>query len=101
MKQLLSLNDDFIINSEKSYLQKVNEKGQFDFEWTDDTQKEAKGRLDVSEIYFHFPLRNSDGYITDNYVKVYLRANDVITLAEKIKEIQQIDCVGNPCDLPF
>lgn len=84
MKQLLQLNNDFIIQTEfNAELNKDKEPI-----WTDVSKTTAIGRNEVTQIEMFVPVYDSDGYHYDQYRKVELSKNDILKLAEKIKQIE-------------
>jgi hypothetical protein len=97
MKQLVELSSDFIIDAKFAYNLK---EGKVD--WIDDKKKEAKGKMAVMGITVLVTCYSSEGYPNGLFNKVSLTRYDILTLAEKIKEIESKDLVGNVNDdLPF
>lgn len=85
MKQLLQLNNDFIIQTEFNAELNKDKKPI----WTDVSKTTAMGRNEVTQIEMLVPIYDSNGYQTDQFRKIEVPKNDVLKLAEKIKEIER------------
>jgi hypothetical protein len=103
MKQLLELKQDYLLESRFLAKQIKDEKsGYYVNDYVDDTKTKANGRQNVESVILMVEVSDRDGYHSNNYQKVWLNKDDIIALAEKIKEIDSITGVGVPGDdLPF
>lgn len=103
MRQLLALTNDFIIETKFIADTVVNEKsGYYDPKWIDESKTKASGKMNTDRIEMLVQIYDREGYNTNSYQKVWLDKNDIIKLADKIKEIDAIVCDGVPGDdLPF
>ena len=103
MKQLLTLQQEYIIKTKFVADTVKNEKtGYYDPAWTDETKTKAPGRQNVEDIEILIPVYDREGYNTNQFQRYMIYKSDILTLAEKIKEIDAIRCEGVPGDdLPF
>jgi len=84
MKQLVQLSNDFIIKT-RFDADLDNDKKPV---WADKEKIVAIGKNEVINIEMFVPVYDSDGYHYDQYRKVELSKNDILKLAEKIKQIE-------------
>lgn len=103
MKQILTLQNEYIIETKFIADTVKNEKtGYHDPAYTDETKKKATGRQNVEHVILMVEILNNDGYYTQVFQKVWLSKDDILKIAEKVKEIDAIRCEGTPNDdLPF
>lgn len=104
MKQLLTLKQDFIIETKFQAIEVKDEAkpGWNRPDWVDDKKEKANGKQHVSDICMLVQVPDRDGYFTTSYQKVWVDKGDILQLAEKIKELEAVKMVGVPGDyLPF
>jgi len=103
MKQLLTLQQEYIIKTKFIADTVKNENTGYSIPaWTDETKTKAPGRQNVEDIEILIPVYDKEGYNTNQFQRHMLHKSDIVTLAEKIKEIDAIRCEGVPGDdLPF
>jgi len=97
MKAFLELSSDCIIDY-KFYANYVDGNNP---DWVDDKKKFANGKNKVNTVRVLVSEYNSDGYHTGKLIQCSLTKDDILKLAEKIKEIE-VPTAGIPeNDLPF
>jgi hypothetical protein len=103
MKHLLSLTQDYLFETKFSANQVKNEAtGQYHSDWVDDTKTKANGKQVIDNITALVETYDREGYKTSQYQKLWLPKEDILKMAEKIKELEAVSLVAHPCDdLPF
>ena len=102
MKQLLALQQEYILETKFSANQVKDETGYYRNDWIDETKKQANGKQIVDNIILLVQVYDREGYNNSTYQKVWLDKNDIVKLAEKIKELESVSLIAAPGDdLPF
>jgi hypothetical protein len=103
MKQLLDLSTEYIIDTRFLANQVKDENtGYYRNDWVDDKKDKARGRQNVDSIVMLVQILTPDGYSSLGYNKVYISKDDILKLADRIKEIEAITGIATPYeDLPF
>lgn len=103
MKQLLGLQEDYILETKFAPNQVKDEvSGYYKNDWIDDTKKKANGKQVVDNIVLLVRIHDREGYDNSMYQKVWLDKEDIVKLAEKIKELESVSLIGEPgSELPF
>ncbi len=97
MKQLLSLNQEYIIETKfVADTIKDEQTGYVNPAWIDEKKQKATGRKDVDHVILMVEILDREGYHSPLFQKVWISKCDIISLAEKIKEIDAIKCDGYP-----
>lgn len=98
MKQLISLQQDYIMIS--SFVGKIDESGFT--KWTDDEKKMQYGNNIVDAVYCLMDEHDRYGNYSNTIRKIYLSKQDILTLAENIKQTELLDVIGTETnELPF
>lgn len=105
MKQLLSLKQDYFLEMGFRADQIKDEAtGQYRNDWVDDTKTMVNGKQFIDQVILLSPQFTNDGYNSPLVQKIWIDKDDILRLAEKIKELDQMKIVSNPgadIDLPF
>lgn len=102
MKQLLAFQQEYILETKFAANQVKDEIGYYRNDWIDETKKQANGKQIVDNIILLVQVYDREGYNNSTYQKVWLDKNDIIKLAEKIKELESVSLIAVPGDdLPF
>jgi hypothetical protein len=102
MKHLVELNNEFILETTMSAKQ-IRKEGEqyFTNDWVDEKKDKANCKQTVQNVVMHVNF-NEDGYRVSTFQKIYIDVQDILKLAEKIKELQDVEAVAVPGDdLPF
>lgn len=103
MKQLLALQQEYILETKFAANQVKDEvSGYYRNDWIDEKKKQANGKQVVDNIILLVQVHDREGYSNSTYQKVWLAKDDIVKLAEKIKEIEAVSLIAVPGDdLPF
>ena len=101
MKQLISLNHDYILEA-KFHSDSIRTANGSETDWIDDKKNQANGKNLIENISVLVQKYDANGYPNGDYTKVWIDKRDIIELAKRIQEIESIAVIGEPGDdLPF
>lgn len=99
MKQLLALQQEYILETKFAANQVKDETtGYYRNDWIDETKKQANGKQVVDNIILLVQVYDREGYSNSTYQKVWLAKDDIVKLAEKIKELEAVSLTAVPGD---
>ena len=102
MKQLLSLSNDYILETKFVHDEKRDETGSSKPDWVDEHKRNANGKNVIQNVTILSNDYDNNGYQTGKCSKIWIDKKDILELAKKIQEIEGQKVIGVPGDdLPF
>lgn len=103
MRQLLTLHQDYILETKFTPNQVKDETtGYYRNDWINEMKNQANGKQVVDNITILVQRYDREGYTDFTYQKVWINKDDILHLAEKIKELELVSLIDVPKDdFPF